>query len=331
MSLGQSSSDSSSGSSFGSSFVGNGPSVKKLLEMVKGSRIHQSLIFSGPEGVGKKKLALLWIQALLCEADKKSEVLSSCGQCGSCLRLLKGQHESLFVVEPSGLSIKVDQAKECIQFLGLRSLSKKRFILINEAQKLNVQASNALLKIVEEPPADSYFIFITSSLEAIVQTLRSRSQVISFGPLKPSELKQVQPDAEEWQILASMGSLAKLSDLESEDEQTLRKDSHRFLYTLLRGAFVDATDLSKPLIESSPKALKAISYICNAIVATLKNQKGLVPIELESLLVSQSPHILSEMLNSLLLLEKNILSNADKKIAFDHWVYQWNDQLFSGQ
>lgn len=309
--------------------IGHEYAVKKLSGMVKNNRIHHSLIFSGPSGVGKKTLALKWIQSLLCEADSETPKISSCGECGSCLRLLKGQHESLFTVEPSGLNIKVDQAKECIQFLGLKSLSKKRFILINDAQKLNVQASNSLLKIVEEPPADSYFIFITSSLEAIVQTLRSRSQVVSFGPLKPSELKQLCPEAEEWQLLSARGSMSKLTDLSSEDEQVLRKDSHRFLYTMLRGAFVEATDLSKPLIESSPKALKAISYICSAITAALKGQQGLVPVELEALLVSQSPYMLSEMLADLLTLEKNILSNADKKIAFDHWVYQWNDRLFN--
>ena len=123
-------------------------------------------------------------QSLVCERDQ-----APCGGCGPCLRLEKHQSESVLHIEAEKGTIKLEATERIAQFLALQRMTKVRVILVQDAQGLNPQATNAILKLVEEPPPQTYFLFITPEAGQLLPTLRSRVQVIRLkAPLRePAE------------------------------------------------------------------------------------------------------------------------------------------------
>ncbi|MDZ4660524.1 MAG: DNA polymerase III subunit [Pseudomonadota bacterium] len=162
-------------------FVGHVSHKTQLLTLHQENRLHPVWLFFGPEGVGKKHLALGLAQAFVCE--KKT----GCGECGPCLRIYNRQSESLLLIEPTGESIKVEDAHEVIRFLSLKSLGHSQVVIIDGVENLTTQAANTLLKSLEEPPANNFIFLISSNLSAVLPTLRSRSQILRFRPLSEKE------------------------------------------------------------------------------------------------------------------------------------------------
>lgn len=175
---------------------------KTLKSAIDQEKMASTHILSGSPGVGKRLLALHVIAYLFCENKAAGE---ACGQCGSCKKIQNLQHEGLHIVEPQGAQIKIEQAREVIRFLSLKSQDRPQAVLILEAHKMNSQTSNALLKVIEEPPENSYFFICTSSLSAMLATIRSRSQIWRLPNLKPETLKQIFPQADSTMLLSAQG------------------------------------------------------------------------------------------------------------------------------
>lgn len=185
-------------------------------------------LFAGPAGIGKKKTARAIAQMWMCERDKQA-----CGECGSCRRMEKLEHESYLEIKPDGAQIKVDQAREIIEFTRLNSISRHRVIVIDEAHALNVQAGSALLKVLEEPPEKTIFILISSNPSTLLSTIRSRSRHVRFKPLGPGDLRILFPEAPSWAIKAAQGSAEVLHALCDQEFVGARTDAVRIFRSLL--------------------------------------------------------------------------------------------------
>ncbi len=174
---------------------------KRLLERVQAGRIRGSLLFTGPEGIGKRRVAMELAQRELCFRR------SACGECEGC-RLFSGEElpfewPNLLRLTPEGKAgvIRIDQIRE-----GLDSTNQPRFsrgviewaslapapgchrwILVEEAHRLNEASGSLLLKTLEEPPQGTHFILVTHRPEALLQTIRSRCERIPFLPLAREE------------------------------------------------------------------------------------------------------------------------------------------------
>lgn len=198
----------------------------QLLETLKSAIDQQKMasthIISGSPGVGKKLFSLHVIQYLFCEHKNNYQ---ACGECGSCRKIQNTQHEGLHIVEPQGAQIKIEQAREVIRFLSLKSQRQPQAVLILEAHKMNSQTANALLKVIEEPPENSYFFICTSSLSAMLPTIRSRSQIWRLPNLKPETLKTIFPQAEQTLILSAQGRADLLEKSFSESTTELHNKS----------------------------------------------------------------------------------------------------------
>ena len=169
-------------------FAPQGSSVQLIQrELSSGSFPHASLIL-GSQGAGKKTLARLIASALLCR-----EKNPPCGKCPDCQLAEKLEHPNLILVragEPiaDGVSrgrttIPVDDIREVVRRCGERTLDRgKRVILIWDADRMTPQAQNALLKTLEEPPADTHFLLTTEHMENVLTTVISRCQRISLHP-----------------------------------------------------------------------------------------------------------------------------------------------------
>ncbi|NPA58660.1 MAG: DNA polymerase III subunit [Aquificae bacterium] len=168
------------------------------------------LLFEGKDCIGKKLVALLTARAYLCEKDYGF----GCGECKSCRMVNntidriygrdggeKNPHPDLMVVSPER-EIRIDQIRQVIDFLKLK---KKKAVIIEKAERMNLEASNALLKTLEEPPENSLIVLTTSNQAKLLPTIVSRCKKIRFAPLSREEV---------WQILQLQGK-------EGEDLKTL--------------------------------------------------------------------------------------------------------------
>ena len=191
--------------------------VRNSLELaIQKNKISSSLLFRGPECVGKKMVALSVAQNLLCERAG-----IACGTCGSCLRVEKQQHEGLLIVRTEETNMKLEDIQPIFDFVKLRILGRSRVIIIDDAHKLNIQAANRLLKTLEEPPANTYFILITPQDSALPITIRSRCQLVRFGPLQ-EEIQRELLDAPSWAYKASQGRMDLLKRLTQESSEDRR-------------------------------------------------------------------------------------------------------------
>ena len=176
--------------------------VNALKAALRSGAVHHAYLFGGPSGVGKELAAVGLAQALLC-AERPDE---GCGECDTCQRVVRRSHPDFIWLMPEeemvarGLAgrsdftgtpsrdIRVDQVRSLQERLTRRALEGRRKVaLVASAEKLNVQAQNALLKTLEEPPSDTVLILLTSSAGKLLPTIRSRCSAVPFGPL-PREL-----------------------------------------------------------------------------------------------------------------------------------------------
>lgn len=204
---------------------GHAAQWEQLLRQLREGTLAHSLAFTGPSGIGKSRVAWALAQALLCE---RAAEVRPCGECGSCRRVESRQSESVLVLEPSGTQIKLESAYLVLEFLALRRISAARLILVNEAHLLNPQAANALLKVVEEPPPGTHFVFIVPEISQLMPTLRSRSQVLRFAPLADEALalgEEIPP----WMLRSARGSFEKLAAFRDEEMDELRHLAFGFL------------------------------------------------------------------------------------------------------
>lgn len=232
-----------------------------LSQAVREEKLSSTFLFVGPSGVGRKQLALGLIQILVCESEQPA-----CGTCGPCRRIAIQQSESLLVITPEKNSITVDQSRQVLEFLSLRGLGKARAIIIDSCHLMNPAAANTLLKIFEEPPENTYFFLLAPSPRHVLPTIRSRSQVVRFGGLDDQELLEVSRKLsagselapnQAWLLQHARGSLDRLKELSSENQQETRtlaieflkecaSDSEFFLHTSWRD-FVKAREQAQQL------------------------------------------------------------------------------------
>ncbi|WP_460227753.1 DNA polymerase III subunit delta' [Aurantivibrio infirmus] len=156
-----------------------------LFAQVDASRLPHALLFSGVAGLGKRQLAIAFVQALLCK-DKSQTI--ACGNCKSCLLFQSDTHPDFLLLEPEGTSkaIKVDQIRDVVNLIGKTAQQGGyKCVVIHPAEAMNNNAYNALLKSLEEPQGDAYIILVSASPSRLPATVRSRCQNINFT--KPDE------------------------------------------------------------------------------------------------------------------------------------------------
>ena len=159
-----------------------------------GERTTQGLLFQGMKGIGKYDLALNFARSLLCQHPLDSGL--ACGECASCHWFEQDSHPDFRIVQPEADSeeadsgkkklsrqISVDQIRGLADFLGMTAhQGGRRIVVIHPAEAMNVNAANALLKNLEEPPAGLLFILVTHKLQQLLPTLLSRCLVVNLSP-----------------------------------------------------------------------------------------------------------------------------------------------------
>jgi len=170
-----------------STILGQEGAIRLIRKALSRHRVPHAYLFTGPEGVGKKLTALTLAKALNClEASG-----DACDACKSCNKIDSGNHPDVGVIEADGQFIKIGQVRELQKQVSYKPFEGRRKVFIlNDAEKLNLEAANALLKTLEEPPPETLFILVTSNPEALLPTILSRCQPIRFSTLGRDRLRQ---------------------------------------------------------------------------------------------------------------------------------------------
>ncbi|MFO1094523.1 MAG: DNA polymerase III subunit delta' [Planctomycetaceae bacterium] len=182
-----------------SDLLRHAPQVEMIRRAVQRGRVAHAYLFLGPDGIGKRLVAQRIAQCLFCQRVPDQE-LDACGECPSCRQVLAGTHPDLLTVAcPEGkseLPIKLIVGPEdnrgregLLHDLSLHPMSaSRRIAIIDDADKMNEESANALLKTLEEPPPGAILFLISPSLETLLPTIRSRCQKLQFAPLTDNEL-----------------------------------------------------------------------------------------------------------------------------------------------
>ncbi|MGE5188596.1 MAG: DNA polymerase III subunit delta' [Gemmatimonadota bacterium] len=168
---------------------GQGRAVALLGRYLASGKVPPGILFFGEEGIGKEKAAEAFAAALLCRAPAAGD---ACGTCPDCLLCASGSHPNLLRVLPEGRNILIDDVRRLQEELSLKAFSDRpRVALVVPADRLTVQAANALLKTLEEPPPATHLVLVSHRLSRLPPTIVSRCQKVPFSPLPPEEAAEI--------------------------------------------------------------------------------------------------------------------------------------------
>ncbi|HEY5243342.1 MAG TPA: DNA polymerase III subunit [Polyangiaceae bacterium] len=197
--------------------------VETLRRAVATGRVHHAYLFDGPDGVGKERTAFGLAQALVCERRQQG-ASEACGECRACARAVprpgesRPLHPDVIVLErglydpavigrksPETQEISIDQVRTLVLARSAFAPHEGRakVFIVRRAEELSISAANALLKTLEEPGARTHFVLLSASADALLPTIRSRTQRVRFGAL---------PDAVVAELLVARGVERTLAD-----------------------------------------------------------------------------------------------------------------------
>lgn len=192
------------------STVGHAAVIESLVAALHSESVHHALLFAGPEGIGKRRVALGFIALACCTGaaptDEAGRRVDGCGACRWCRHVAAFAASAeaqpppdLVVLAPEGTSraVRIEPIRELLRVVPFPPIEAAfRYVLVDPAEALTVEAANALLKTLEEPPSRTRFILVSSQPDALLTTIRSRCQRITFGRLREAE------------VAAALGSVA---------------------------------------------------------------------------------------------------------------------------
>ncbi|AUZ05812.1 MULTISPECIES: DNA polymerase III subunit delta' [Vitreoscilla] len=229
-----------------------------------------AVLLSGQQGIGKQVFAQHLAQTLLCEQPLAQQ---ACQQCSGCHLFAQNSHPDYLFVTPEQdassarklAQIKVDTVREILAFAQLSShQGGKRVVVISPAESLNIQAANALLKVLEEPPENVVFILISHHRDRLLPTVLSRLQIIAMPKPTPQEVQTY------WQQQGLQADMAQLafhagSPLQQEDEavSALRE---QWLHVLAKPRLLALLDFAHSFDQQKRPLAEALDWLYKWLV-----------------------------------------------------------------
>ena len=263
--------------------TGNARIKKILVKALQRNKVPNSLLFCGPEGVGKRETAMVLAKALNCRQKDDD----ACEACSSCRAVNGGKFPDVIEVRPEENVIKIEQMRELRSIAYLRPMvGRKRVFVVVDAEKMSEEAANSLLKILEEPPPFSHIILIAHNPFLILPTIKSRCQVLNFQPVSREDVERVLLgngyEREKAKILSLLvrGNLRQALSLEWEEVQAKRRAAYELFLSLLNqenvASFLRAyTSSHRSLIkEEWEQVLEVLSSFCRDLILIGENGRS---------------------------------------------------------
>ncbi|MDY6851022.1 MAG: DNA polymerase III subunit delta' [Thermodesulfobacteriota bacterium] len=203
--------------------IGHEKPLNLLRTMLVNDRLPHALLFTGPAGVGKRTLAVALAQAVNCLGPNPSE---PCGLCSACRKIKRGVHPDFIELEPDGRlrTIKIERVRELRNKAAFRPYEgRTKVFIVREADRMGIEAANAMLKTLEEPPPDTLIILTSPEESGLLPTIVSRCLRLNLAPLPGAAIenwliRERSADAAQARLLASLsgGCLGRAMDMDAE-------------------------------------------------------------------------------------------------------------------
>ncbi len=331
--------------------LGNDHIKDILRRMLEKDRVPRSLLFAGIEGVGKKHFALELAKSFVCLSPQTAE---ACDKCAACRRADKfnfpkpddrdahkqvifSEFPDIGLVVPYNKNILVDAIRDLEKEANFRPYeAKARFFIIDDADKMNDAASNALLKTLEEPQPTTYLFLVTSRPDSLLQTIRSRCQTIRFAPIGAKEIEdkilateKFSPADAELVARLAAGSIGRALDFDLEKFRAKRETMLNVLRSLAgKPDHLALLKTGEEMNDAKNKDdyefyLETLQTLIHDIL-TLRHgaaEKNLVNVDLKPPLQKLSETAeskrLAAWLNEIEVLRETLAVNVNRKIATD--------------
>ena len=218
--------------------VGQQHAIRLLKTFIRKGMLPHALLFTGDDGVGKKTTATAFAMACNCltlEAairhHPRLDAIEACGKCTPCRKIAGNHHPDVIHVNPLSSIIKIGQIRTLLQTLTLKpNEAYRRVVILSEAQAMNAQASNALLKVLEEPPDRTLLVLTARRSADLLATVVSRCRQIRFFPLNTADVRRlltradgIEPESVETAAALCGGSFTRAQQL-ADSQWLSRRD-----------------------------------------------------------------------------------------------------------
>lgn len=313
--------------------LGHDQIKEHLQRAVRTGKISHAYIFFGENGMGKKSLARAFALGMLCEKERGD----GCMECHACKQVLSDNHPDLiYVSHEKPNSIGVDDVREQINDTVLIKpySSSHKIYIIDESEKMTVQAQNALLKTIEEPPSYAVLILLATSREAFLPTILSRCVQLKLKPLRDETVKSylieklhVEDDEAGMYTAFAQGNLGRaISIASSEDFRTLLQEILNLLKNIHTVDISELLDYIRKMKEDKLDAgecldLIQIWYRDVLLYKVTKNTKLLIfhnEWEAVEIISSRSTYGgLEKILDSIMKTRMRMNSNVNMELAME--------------
>ena len=230
-----------------SDIIGNDKLKKELIHSVEINKTSHSYLFIGTEGIGKKLIAEEFAKMLLAVKDTENS-------------------PDFSIIEPDGNSIKIEQIRDFQKKVSEKPIiSNKKVYIINDSDKMTVEAQNCLLKTLEEPPEFVTIILIGSNENSFLSTIKSRCMILHFEKISDEQIQKYLQDNHQTEINskimleACQGSIGKA--LEIKDKQELYQNTEQVVNSLERKDKIDILNMSDFIYKSKDDKLEILNYM----------------------------------------------------------------------
>ena len=224
---------------------------KYLTNSIKSNMVSHAYMFEGPNGIGKNTMARE-LAAILLEMEN---LFNS---------------PDYIEIKPDGNCIKIAQIRKLQSDILVKPYKSYKIYVIDEAQKMTVEAQNALLKTLEEPPKYAIIILITDNKESLLDTIKSRCEIIKFTPIPMQEVASYLTmngiDSKRASLLAnfSRGSMKKAIELsESEEFHLMREEVQKYVEIFLNGNLIEIMDIQSSIEKYKDQITNVLDLLIN--------------------------------------------------------------------
>ena len=239
--------------------IGNDEIKEELKKTINTKKIANSYIFSGIEGIGKRQLAREFAKNIMCLQG--GDCKDTCESCKKFEEKSNPNYEEINSNEYKKDIITIDQIREKIVNKAYEKpiISNKKIYVINDADKMNEPAQNALLKTLEEPPHYVVIILIVSNDNAILPTIKSRCVIVKFNSLTNDEIKKIIGNVSDEELEILNGSLKGYSEIEEKVVQY--KEIKNTIERLKNDQLLDVLNNSDILYQGKDEAINLLNYM----------------------------------------------------------------------
>jgi DNA polymerase-3 subunit delta' len=316
---------------------GHEKQIAILKQALKQNRLGHSYLFSGLDAVGKKTLAMELAKVVNCE--KTDEIHDACGVCPSCLKIKHNNHPDIFFIEAEGQFIRINAIREIQEQMTFKPMEgRKRVFVIDNADKMNDQAANALLKTLEEPTPANILILVTAKPYTLPSTIISRCRHMRFNPLTIDTVakflvERMDMEKKNALLLAGLsgGSIGQALELNNEDVISYRTDTLNLLANTKRSeplsllAFASFFGQDKKEIKQGFNILRTC-FRDALVYRETRNDQMLINSDNSSYIASLASRLTgSQILQNISLLERaaeTIEQNVNKSLTLEAMAFK---------